>query len=311
MIFLASSSRPFERLFLSSRFFLGVECICFFLDLPSILFILLGVAGFVLLFGRKEFGRGVKTFFAFSYPPNEDNIEVGQFFLRLANFIPSWGVLGMVAGMVLVMGDLNPDTVGPAVAIALFCPFYAIGLALFVFLPIGLRLSPQALQLSGFWRFSTRQLFVCLGFLFLLGYLVIFFSDLGVFPPRFNLGSILLFVDMPSVILMLGSWWIFRMASGQRRRWIGAPAVILMGFFWTIMGIVLMLSNLNPDTLGPGLAVSLITAFYSLIVAIGFLIADIRSESGNSGVPSSPVPLDENTEQAKEIIDNVVAKERR
>jgi len=43
-----------------------------------------------------------------------------------------------------------------------------------------------------------------------------------------------------------------------------APAFGMMG---TVIGLVLMLSNLDPDTLGPGMAIALITTFYGAICA--------------------------------------------
>jgi len=43
-----------------------------------------------------------------------------------------------------------------------------------------------------------------------------------------------------------------------------APAFGMMG---TVVGLVLMLSDLNPDTLGPGMAVALITTFYGALMA--------------------------------------------
>jgi chemotaxis protein MotA len=43
-----------------------------------------------------------------------------------------------------------------------------------------------------------------------------------------------------------------------------APAFGMMG---TVIGLVLMLTNLDPDTLGPGMAVALITTFYGAIMA--------------------------------------------
>ena len=48
-----------------------------------------------------------------------------------------------------------------------------------------------------------------------------------------------------------------------------APAYGMLG---TIIGLVLMLANLDPDTLGPGMAVALITTFYgSLLANLAFL----------------------------------------
>ena len=43
-----------------------------------------------------------------------------------------------------------------------------------------------------------------------------------------------------------------------------APAFGMMG---TVVGLVCMLSNLDPDTLGPGMAVALITTFYGALMA--------------------------------------------
>jgi len=43
-----------------------------------------------------------------------------------------------------------------------------------------------------------------------------------------------------------------------------APAFGMMG---TVVGLVVMLSNLDPDTLGPGMAVALITTFYGALMA--------------------------------------------
>jgi len=290
----------------------SITALQIFLDLPSLLFILLGVAGFFLIFGRKELGRGVKTFFAFSYPLDEYSSKSGQFFLRLSKFIRIWGVLGAFIGIALMLSSLDPATIGPGVAFGLLCPFYALGLALFVFLPIGLRLSPPTVpsQLLEVWHESIRQLLLGLGIFFLLSYLIVVFSDYGHFPPRFDFATIFLFIDVASLILVVGSWWLFRLASGKRQKWIAAPTIITIGLFWSIMGLVIMLSDFDPDTLGPGVAVSMITVLYAFIAAIGFLVADMVSENRSGGIPSS---LDdaEKTEQVKEILDRAVENERR
>lgn len=326
----------------------GMDKLWVFLDIPSLSIILLGIAGYVLLFGRQHFRRGVKTCFAMSYPPSEDNAETGRFFLHLAEFIILWGFIGMIFGIVLAMCDLDPTCIGPAIAVALLSPFYALGLSLFVFLPIGLRLSsPASLQLSGLWRLSVRQLLLALGIFFLLRCLAVIFalliqSDFSLIGPigakefglvvqraatvthnpvdyqwgLFDHGirEIPIYIDLPTLIQVLGSWWIFRMASGKRRRGIAAPAIILMGLFWSIMGFVIMLTDIKPnlpDLFASGCVVAMLTTLYAFVAAIGFLIADMRSASKDGGVPpSSSAPL-EDTEQAKEIIENVVARERR
>jgi len=315
-----------------------------FVDLPSILFILMGVAGYFCLFGRKEFRWGVKTFFAFSFPPDDHSPESGRFFLKLARFTLTWGLLGMVLGIILVMSNLDPDKMGPGVAICLLTFLYASGLALFVFLPIGLRLSPPTAELPTFFRFSAYHLILGLVGFFLVRWLVVLlvfaitlppdartgpisFGELGTVaqqaafvlnpadpagdcsPFPLGLRTIYLLWDVPGIILMVGSWWLFRMASGKRRRWIGAPVIVLIGLFWSIQCLVLMLTNLDPDTFGAGFAVTMLTTFYGFLAAIGFLIADMVSGK-KGGVPSSPVHSEE-IEQARQIIDRVVENERR
>ena len=144
-----------------------------FWDVPSFLFILSGVAGYFLLFGRKEFARGVKTFFALSFPLDEHASETSRFFLHLSTFTLSWGLFGMTFGMVLTLLDLDPNTAGLAIAVSLCSFLYASGLALFVFLPIGLRLSPPTLPLPKFWQFSFWHLLVGFGAFYLLRCLVV------------------------------------------------------------------------------------------------------------------------------------------
>ena len=298
-----------------------------FVDVPSFLFILLGVAGYFLLFGRNEFGRGVKTFFAFSFPPDDNTHESGRFFLRLSRFTLTWGLLGVVIGIFLLMTNLNPDTLGYALAICLLSFLCASGLVLFVFLPIGLRLLPPTSQLTAFRQMAIRLLiFGLVGFV-LMRFLVVIvlrnvlaepagLSALLAFNPAdpkgdifgsFGFHWILLFWDVPSLVLIVGSWWAFRLASGKRRSWIAAPVVILIGIFWSVQCFIFMLADFAPDLAGAGFAVAMLTTLFGFIAAAGFLIADIRH--GFKDPPS--LPPAEGTEQAKAIIDRAVESERR
>jgi len=298
-------------------------------DPTSLLFILSGVAGYILLFGRKESGRGVKTFFAFSFPPDDHNPESGRFFLQLAKFTQFWGLFATLFGIILMMTALNPDTTGQALGVSLLGVLYASGLALFVFLPIGLRLSPPTLRLTvSHWLFIRLLFFGIAGFLLIIGMLTVGLNTIlqqtgSVLNPFDSTGDYTLFIsphgiwlfyDLVSIILMVGSWWIFRLASGKRRRWIAAPAIISIGLFWSIQSLILMLSNLNPDTFGAGFMVSMLTTLYGFLAAAGFLVVDmLRSEDcaiHQLSPPSSSDPSEE-MEQAKEIIDRVVEKERR
>ena len=283
-----------------------------FADLPSLLFVLLGITGYFLLFGRKEFSRGIKTFFAFSYPLDEQTSESGRFFLRLTEFTLVWGVFGMVLGLVCMMFNLDPDTFGPVMAISLLSPLYALGLALFVFLPIGLRLSPPTVKFSVFWRFPVYSLLLLglIGF-FLLRCLIVFLLPLVYQTSAQGFGAVVqqaaftlnpadptgnyslfqpygffMYWDPPGIILMVASWWLFRMASGKRRRWIGAPVIILIGLFWSIQCFVMLLSKFTPEMIGPGFAVVMLTTFYGFLAAAGFLIADCVKSGDYAGVPA-------------------------
>ena len=290
----------------------------------TFLFVMSGLAGYVLICGRKEFVRGMKTFFAFSFPPDEDTHETGKFFLRLAEFTAAWGLFGMVIGVLWAMVDLNPDTIGVPFALCLLSFLYASGLAVFVFLPIGLRLSPSALQPAVSQRLAIRLLILGLVGFFLIRCLVVIllrvtmveppdWSALFAFNPadpggnynpflNFHVAKILIYIDLPCFILMVGSGCAFWLASGKCRASVAAPVIILMGIFWSIQSFVLMLSSLNLDTFGIGYVIAMNTTLYGFIAAAGFLIVDMLRGFNDS--PS--LPPAEGTEEAKEIIDRAV-----
>ena len=50
---------------------------------------------------------------------------------------------------------------------------------------------------------------------------------------------------------------------------------IIGGIFWAIIGCVLMLADLDPDKIGSGLAVTLLTNFYAMFLSI-FLYLPLR-----------------------------------
>ena len=66
---------------------------------------------------------------------------VATFFENLATYAPSWGMLGTMIGLVLMLGQLeDPDTIGPMMAVALITTFYGCILANFLFNPIASKL---------------------------------------------------------------------------------------------------------------------------------------------------------------------------
>ena len=340
----------FAILFVLSIMLGGLDKLPVFWDFNSFVLVSLGIAGYTLLFGRKEFVRGMKVFFAFSFPQDDDATKAGRFFLRLAEFILSWGLFVMIFGLVMMLADLDPDKVGIGVAVCILGFLYAMSIALFVFLPIGLRLSPSTLPMSGLWRFSIRQWLIAFFSFFLIRclFVVIFIilqapertgpitsqefgtvvsraafmfnpadpqgdvlpsvADVGM--PLYFLQMLCCFWDLPCLVLVVGGWWAFRLASGKRRKMIAAPVVILIGLTGTILGCVLMLSDLDPELLGCGFLVSMISTLYGFIGAVGFLISDMRSNPGTN-VPDScavspTLSESEDMEQAKQIIDRAV-----
>ena len=72
---------------------------------------------------------------------DERHSSVAAFFENLATYAPSWGMIGTMIGLILMLRDLNdPDSLGPMMAIALTTTFYGCILANFLFNPIASKL---------------------------------------------------------------------------------------------------------------------------------------------------------------------------
>jgi hypothetical protein len=350
-------------LFVLSAALAGVERLHVFGDLPSFLFLLLGLVGYIGIYGHKHIRLGVKTFFAFSFPPDESSVEAGQFFQQLTKFTMRWGLFGMILGLIMALANLDLDTIGYAIAICLLTILYALGLALFVFMPIALRLLPPELPsaISRKWL-AIRLLLTGLAIFFLMRLLIVVVVFIvadakpdtprigpifpgefvtavqraaftfnpadpsGVSMPQFadvvqrfesvplvgKMGLYLLgwspiFWNLTSLVLVVGSWWIFRLASGKRRKLLAAPVIILIGLFWSIQCFVFMLADLDPDRVAVDFLVTMLSTLYAFIAAAGFLLADIIR--GFKDPP--PLPPAEGAEHAKEIIDRAVEAQRR
>jgi hypothetical protein len=325
-----------------------------FWDLPTFMFILLGFLLYIFICGRKKFSPGIKTFFAFSFSPEDESLETGQHFLHLTEFIIKWSLLAIIFAFLLMMLEFDPDSIGMFIVVILLGFLYALGLAVFVLLPIALRLSPPSLH-SETWKLTAHLAIagIAMFFVMRLVMVVIMFAIHHDAPPTVpeRVGKIAQYMfltlnpadpngeeqphfegiakhyenisptkrffiysfhwfrflwDIPSLVLVVGSWWIFRLASGRRRKWIAAPVMILIGLFWSLQGFCLMLADLDPDKIGSGFYVCMLTTFYAFIAAAGFLIADMRR--GFQDPP--PVPPAEGMEQAKAIIDKAVEDEQ-
>lgn len=75
----------------------------------------------------------------------EDRHEKGRNVVEKAGeYAPAWGMIGTLIGLVLMLNNLqNPETIGPAMAIALLTTFYGMVLANLVFIPIAGKLQSR------------------------------------------------------------------------------------------------------------------------------------------------------------------------
>jgi chemotaxis protein MotA len=72
---------------------------------------------------------------------DERHGSIAAFYENLATYGPSWGMMGTMIGLILMLGDLdNPDTLGPMMAIALITTFYGCIIANYLFNPIASKL---------------------------------------------------------------------------------------------------------------------------------------------------------------------------
>lgn len=68
----------------------------------------------------------------------EERHQSGQrIFDHLGAVAPAFGMVGTVIGLIIMLGNLdNPESIGPAMAVALITTFYGVVLANLIFLPI-------------------------------------------------------------------------------------------------------------------------------------------------------------------------------
>jgi chemotaxis protein MotA len=73
--------------------------------------------------------------------------SVQDVFRKMAAYAPAFGMLGTLIGLIQMLSQLsNPETIGPAMAVALLTTFYGSLLATMVFLPIAGKLHARTLS---------------------------------------------------------------------------------------------------------------------------------------------------------------------
>jgi hypothetical protein len=276
-----------------------------YLDIPSFLFVLLGVLLHVFLWGKPYFVTGMK---AVANRPQNSHPKIAAYFQQLAIWTLGVGVVGMILSTILgifLMHD--PDKIGIAFGFSLLSFFYAGWLAVMVFQPISVRFSGDS-ELAP--ETSTRRWFTILRFPIFatLFVLVAFFLTravmaLGIITMTTNdmstlvlsrdlplLGELtffsinpanmrenfidylrnpVIFWDTPSLLFVFGSIGAFRLAAGKlRNRFDWIPVCILFGVLWSIGGLVIIFRGFNPEIYVLGCFVALLSVFYGLIAAL-------------------------------------------
>jgi len=66
-----------------------------------------------------------------------------EFWNLVGKYSPTWGMLGTLIGLILMLADMSPDTIGPNMSIALLTTYYGAIVANFIALPIADKLKSQ------------------------------------------------------------------------------------------------------------------------------------------------------------------------
>lgn len=66
--------------------------------------------------------------------------QVRGFWIDMSSFGPAWGMIGTVMGLILMLGNMDPDTLGSKMAVALITTFYGSVISNFISLPVANKL---------------------------------------------------------------------------------------------------------------------------------------------------------------------------
>ncbi len=277
-------------------------------DLTSLLFVLLGVVGFITIRGRRPFLAGLAALIRL---PKQGNPEIARYYRQLTVFTLLWSVLGMA---LFCAGSLSlvrlPDIIGSFLAMSIFTFTYAAWSALMLFWPISIRYSigteddseirkpfPIADTLLGIAAFFLTRALMAILFVTMATWVY----PNGLFPKGLGDVEIVLritafswnpadwsgdlfdylhpwlYFDTPSFIVILLSLGAFRLAAGPiKNRFVWVPVSIVIGVLWTLEGFTIMLCDLDPMKYGAGTMVALLTAFYGFLAAVFFAIGSKR-----------------------------------
>jgi len=276
-----------------------------FWDLRAFGIVAAGIMFHFAWFGRVYFLPGVKTIFRLPRPElGETDPKLGQYYWRLTGFTLGYATLVAFVAVMILLVDFDPDNLlGMLLAIGLLAPFYAILIALAIFLPISLRHLPDnvntkrfpiSFTLTGFAvYFLTRAMMVILfialvilpeplqikdvGTILNQIFFKLFPTDLAFVGDEDYGYNLSMFVQTSGMVMLGVLLWGFRISAGRiHNRWTWTPVCILYGVLGTIMGMIIMLGDMDPVTYSAGCYVALLSAFYGILAAIFFAIGNWR-----------------------------------
>ena len=119
-----------------------------FIDFPSVVLVIAGILVFVIGSGQvSTFFHGMKQLFRFREVPGQQRkaaMKTAQFFKTLSYFSVVIGALWTLVGLVLMLSNLNPETIGGGIAVSLLTLFYSFVLSVAVFMPISMQYRKMA-----------------------------------------------------------------------------------------------------------------------------------------------------------------------
>ena len=306
-------------------------------DSEAFFFVFLCLLAVVQVRGYKKFFRGLGAVIRL---PKTGDAEIAAYFRRLTFDALLIGLVGMLIGGVANFFLIRClDIVGSYIAFSLFAFSYSAWIAVMLFWPIANRFAadvqpipsprngfPVGLTLVGLTAYFLARAIMVMLLISLLsskdGTPTVQFEDLGFIATQalFSLNPVDLdghamaylnpvtYWDCPCFVMVLLSLGAVRLAAGplkNRLDWV--PVSILVGVLWAIEGMICMLCDLDPELYVPGCMVSLLTAFYGFIAATLFAMSSLRQ---GRRFQNSDEALTETEEEARQILDSAVEKER-
>jgi flagellar motor component MotA len=281
-----------------------------FVDLPSVTLVL-GITTGGILFSHTagEILGAFWTACGTGQLSKEKASQAGAVFSRMSHLALASGLLGTLIGLIQMLQQMDDLTkIGPAMAVALLCPFYAIILSELIFKAAEADCRARSMNDTGSGSSgppSVRKLIatvaiigaVC-GGITMGGSLVIFVNPisaelllgvvlLGIFashPPRkviAALRSVFDSKDLDKDLALQHYSVLHRMAE----------IAIGIGLTFTLLGLNQMLQKLDdPTVIGPALSVALLTTFYGIVLSELFLRNAASDILRRAAVPVGDLP---------------------